>query len=145
MSLLELNEIKEILPHRYPFLLVDRVINWVPGESITTLKNVTINEPFFEGHFPQKPIMPGMLIVEGIAQSGIIMVSNLIKESNIKDPLFYLAGIEKVKFRKMVTPGDQLIFDVKLLKHRAQYLKCFGEAKVDGELVCQAEILSVAQ
>ena len=140
-----IEDIKNLLPHRYPFLLVDRVVSMDPGKSIKAIKNVTINEPFFQGHFPQKAVMPGMLIIEALAQSAAIMVSELLKESELDDPIFYLAGIDKVKFRKIVTPGDQLTLDVELIKRRSLYLRCQSVARVGSEIACEAEILSIAQ
>ena len=144
MSVTSIEDILHILPHRYPFLLVDRVVALEPGEHIHAYKNVSINEPFFQGHFPQKPVMPGMLIVEGIAQAAGVMCKNILPPED-QDRLTYLAGLEKVKFRQIVSPGDQLHYEVKCLQKRAYSFKCFGQAKVDGKIVCEATILCVAQ
>ena len=142
---MDINDIQKILPHRYPFLLIDKIIDYEPDLSAHAIKCVTINEPFFQGHFPQKAVMPGMLIIEALAQSAAIMVSELLKESELDDPIFYLAGIDKVKFRKIVTPGDQLTLDVELIKRRSLYLRCQSVARVGSEIACEAEILSIAQ
>lgn len=108
----DIQAIMECLPHRYPFLLVDRVLEIVPGEKIVALKNVTMNEPFFQGHFPGNPIMPGVLIVEAMAQAGGVLFSSQLKEKH--NNLFYFMGMDKVKFRKPVVPGDQIILEVKM-------------------------------
>lgn len=131
-------QIQNILPHRYPFLLVDRVTELEPGKRIVALKNVTINEPFFNGHFPGHPIMPGVLILEAMAQAGGMMVMN--PEIDFKDKLVYFTGIDKVKFRKPVTPGDQLRFEIELLRARSTIFKMKGKAFVDSKLVCEAEL-----
>lgn len=144
MSGKDIDAILELLPHRYPFLLVDRVVSLEPGESIHAYKNVSINEPFFQGHFPQKPVMPGMLIVEGLAQAGGIIFKMLEKPEH-RDRLTFLAGLEKVKFRQIVSPGDQLHYEVKCSHKRANSFKCFGQASVEGKIVCEATILCVAQ
>ena len=114
---MDIRKVMEMLPHRYPFLLVDRILEVVPGKKIKCLKNVTINEPFFEGHFPNAPIMPGVLIVEAMAQSGGCLF--LLSQPQIDDVIFYFMGMDNVKFRKPVVPGDQLIFEVEILKMRA--------------------------
>jgi beta-hydroxyacyl-ACP dehydratase FabZ len=113
----DIQKIMEILPHRYPFLLIDRIIDLVPGEKVTALKNVTINEPFFQGHFPGQPVMPGVLIIEAMAQAGGVLAC----ESRTTDrygQLIYFMGMDKVRFRKPVVPGDQIIFTAKILKLR---------------------------
>ncbi len=131
-------QIQNILPHRYPFLLVDRVTELEPGKRVVGLKNVTINEPFFSGHFPGHPIMPGVLILEAMAQTGGMLVLN--SNNAPKDKLVYFTGIDKVKFRKPVTPGDQLRFEMELLKARSTIFKMKGKAFVGSKLACEAEL-----
>jgi 3-hydroxyacyl-[acyl-carrier-protein] dehydratase len=127
------------LPHRYPFLLVDRVIECVPGKRIHAIKNVTINEPFFQGHFPQYPVMPGVLIIEGLAQTAGALCVNSLGE-DYKTELVYFMGIDRAKFRKPVLPGDQLHYHVRKIRNRGRVWRFFGEAKVDGQTVAEAEI-----
>jgi len=138
--MMDILEIQKLLPHRYPFLMVDRVLEYEPGQSIVAIKNVTVNEPFFQGHFPGKPIMPGVLMVEAMAQVGGILV-------NKSDPTdynsVYFMSIEKAKFRKPVVPGDQLRFEVALMQSRGKVSKFKGEAKVDGKVVCEAEFMAM--
>ena len=137
----DIQKIMEYLPHRYPFLLVDRVIELVPGDRITALKNVTINEPFFTGHFPGRPVMPGVLIIEAMAQAGGLLAI----ESNPADKrgqLIYFMGMDKVRFRKPVVPGDQLIFEAKLLKMRSKVAKMSGTASVDNQIAAEAELMA---
>ena len=133
------SEIFDLLPHRYPFLLVDRVLEYVPGTSITAIKNVTINEPFFQGHFPGVPIMPGMLILEALAQAGGILVSKSL-EGPLGDRIFMFTGVEKAKFRKPVIPGDQLVLRCMDLKRRMALCRMHAEASVDGKVVAEAEL-----
>ena len=136
----DIQAIMDYLPHRYPFLLVDRVLEIVPGEKIVALKNVTMNEPFFQGHFPSKPIMPGVLIVEAMAQAGGILFSSQLKENH--GNLFYFMGMDKVKFRKPVVPGDQIILEVQIVRQRSKAVKMAGTAKVDQKVVAEAEIMA---
>jgi beta-hydroxyacyl-ACP dehydratase FabZ len=133
--------IMEMLPHRYPFLLVDRVIKLIPDDQIVALKNVTINEPFFQGHFPAKPVMPGVLIIEAMAQAGGILAYETAS-SEKRNRLIYFMGMDKVRFRKMVFPGDQIILKAKILKFRSKVAKMSGTATVDGQLVAEAELLA---
>lgn len=126
----------KLLPHRYPFLLVDRVLEQ-DGDRVLTLKNVTINEPFFNGHFPGMPIMPGVLILEALAQSAAILALSIIGE---RRSLFMLTGIDKARLRRPVVPGDQLKMEVRLLKHHHPLWKMRGEARVEGELAAEAEL-----
>jgi len=129
------------LPHRYPFLLVDRVLEWEADKKITALKNVTINEPFFQGHFPGMPIMPGVLIVEAMAQAGgILAIASL--PTALASPLMLFMGLDQVKFRKAVVPGDQLVLEVEILKKRAKVIKLSGQAKVDGQVVAEALMMA---
>lgn len=129
--------IQNTLPHRFPFLLVDRITELVPMERVVGLKNVTINEPFFAGHFPGHPIMPGVLILEAMAQTGGLMLSGT--ENSIAGKLVYFTGIEKAKFRKPVVPGDQLRLEVEMQRYRRGMCKMTGKAFVDDTLVCEAE------
>ena len=131
-------EIQKVLPHRYPFLLVDRIVEIVPMKRVVGIKNVTINEPFFQGHFPGNPIMPGVLILEAMAQTGGFLLLNTEKDPSGK--LVYFTGINKVKFRKPVVPGDQLRFEVEFLKLRQNICKMKGQAFVEEKMVCQAEL-----
>lgn len=131
-------EIMERIPHRYPMLLVDRILEYVPGESAVGLKNVTINESFFQGHFPGAPVMPGVLIVEAMAQTAGILVVHTMGTAGT-DKLVYFMTIDEAKFRRPVTPGDSLHIHVKCLKSRGNVWKFRGEAKVDGVLCAEAE------
>jgi UDP-3-O-[3-hydroxymyristoyl] N-acetylglucosamine deacetylase/3-hydroxyacyl-[acyl-carrier-protein] dehydratase len=135
---LDSQAILKILPHRYPFIMVDRILDLIPQERVVGVKNVTINEPFFQGHFPDHPIMPGVLILEAMAQVGGVLLLNT--ESNPEDKLVYFTGLDKVKFRKPVRPGDQVRFEVEMLKYRQSLCKMAGKAFVANELVCEAEL-----
>ncbi len=130
------------LPHRYPFLLVDRIVEMDPGERVVGIKNVTMNEPFFPGHFPGSPVMPGVLIVEAMAQTGAVMV---IREGGdaLAGKFFYLAGVDKVRFRRPVVPGDQLRMELTVLSMRPRACKMAGRATVDGETAAEAILLSL--
>ncbi len=136
----DINAIKRILPHRYPFLLVDSIIDFEPGKKAVGLKNVTTNEPFFQGHFPQRPVMPGVLIVEAMAQVGGILLLN--DQQDIENKLVFFLGIDKVRFRKTVQPGDQLVMELEMLKNRRTTFKMAGKAYVKGQLVCEAEMMA---
>jgi beta-hydroxyacyl-ACP dehydratase FabZ len=140
-SELDIQEIMEMLPHRYPFLLVDRVLELIPDDKIVALKNVTINEPFFQGHFPGKPVMPGVLIIEALAQAGGIL-AYMTAPPEKRNRLIYFMGMDKVRFRKMVLPGDQIIFEAKILKFRSKVAKMSGTATVDDQLVAEAELMA---
>jgi 3-hydroxyacyl-[acyl-carrier-protein] dehydratase len=135
---LGITEIMEILPHRYPFLLIDRVVELVRKERIVAIKNVTINEPFFQGHFPTYPIMPGVLIVEAMAQAGGALLLTEIPDRH--DKLVLFTGIDQAKFRAPVVPGDQVRIELEVLKMRSRGATMRGNAYVDGKLVCEAEI-----
>jgi 3-hydroxyacyl-[acyl-carrier-protein] dehydratase len=132
-------EIQKLLPHRYPLLLVDRIIDYTPGKSAVGIKNVSFNEPFFQGHFPGHPIMPGVLIVEAMAQTGGIVLTQM---AETEGGLFLFAGIDKVRFRRQVIPGDQLVMTVELLwvKQR-RFGKMQARAEVDGQLACEGELM----
>ena len=129
----------ELLPHRYPFLLVDRIVEWDPGKRIVGIKNVTINEPFFQGHFPGHPIMPGVLIVEALAQTGGILA---LKAMGGGKRIAYFTGIDNVKFRRPVVPGDQLRLEVEMLQNRGRTCRLKGMAYVEGALVADAEMMA---
>jgi beta-hydroxyacyl-ACP dehydratase FabZ len=136
----DVREILGILPHRYPFLLVDRVLE-ATDDKVVALKNVTINEPFFQGHFPGHPVMPGVLIVEALAQAGGVLAARASGFDPTKQVIYFMA-LDKVKFRKPVVPGDQLILEVVPLRKGGQVWKLRGEAKVDGKVVCEGELLA---
>jgi 3-hydroxyacyl-[acyl-carrier-protein] dehydratase len=140
MEPMDVRGIQEIIPHRYPFLLVDRVIELEEGRRITALKNVTVNEPFFQGHFPGNPILPGVLIVEAMAQAGAILLLHSRPES--RGRVVYFAGIDKAKFRRPVVPGDQVRLEVEVIKLRSRTCLMRGEAFVGLDLAAEAEILS---
>jgi 3-hydroxyacyl-[acyl-carrier-protein] dehydratase len=136
--MLDINEIKEIIPHRYPFLLVDRIIEIEEGQRAIGIKNVTANEEFFNGHFPEFPVMPGVLIVEALAQVGAVAM--LKKEEN-KGRLAFFTGIDNCRFKKQVVPGDQLRLEVEMRRVRGSIGKGKGVATVDGQLVCELEMM----
>ena len=140
--MLSLREIQEALPHRYPFLLVDRILEIEPGKRIVGLKNVTINEPFFTGHFPGHPIMPGVLILEAMAQVGGVLLMRSLNERAEKKVL-YFTGIDGARFRRPVVPGDQLRFEVEFLQQRRQVCRMKGTALVDGIVAAEAELSAV--
>ncbi len=141
MSVLNIIEIMKLLPHRYPMLLVDRILELEPGQRIVGLKNVSANEQFFQGHFPGAPVMPGVLIVEAMAQCCAVLFLRDLPERDTK--LFLFGGIDKARFRKPVVPGDQLILECEVLQKRAGTVRMRGTAKVDGAVVAEAEMLSV--
>jgi 3-hydroxyacyl-[acyl-carrier-protein] dehydratase len=137
---MDVRQIMNLLPHRYPFLLVDKVVDCVPGESITAVKNVTINEPFFNGHFPGKPIMPGVLIIESMAQAAGLLSYATVGASKIR-PLYYLVGVDAARFRRTVTAGDQLVLKVVIDREKRGIWKYKCEALVDGKLAVSANIM----
>jgi 3-hydroxyacyl-[acyl-carrier-protein] dehydratase len=138
---LNIQAIMKLLPHRYPFIMIDRILELTPGEKVIALKNVTINEPFFQGHFPGNPIMPGVLIIEAMGQAGAVLAAETLEQKS-HGLLIYFMGMDKVKFRQPVTPGDQLIFEVKFLKQRRNVFKMSGTAFVDKKVVAQAELMA---
>lgn len=142
-AVLDSEQIKNYLPHRYPFLLVDRVTEIKKNESITAYKNITINEPFFNGHFPQKAIMPGVLQAEALAQAAGILILQSSKYEEVKDPIFYFAGIDSLRFKKIVVPGDQLYLHIKVIKSRRTLWKFSAIAKVNGEIACEGDLLLI--
>ncbi|GGI66034.1 3-hydroxyacyl-ACP dehydratase FabZ [Enterococcus alcedinis] len=137
MTQLNIQQIKEIIPHRYPMLLIDRVEELIDGEKVIAKKNVTINEPFFQGHFPHEPVMPGVLIVEAMAQAGAVALLSL---EQFKGKTAYFGGIDKAKFRQKVTPGDTLILEVEIIKVKSSAGIGKGIARVDGKKVAEAEL-----
>ena len=141
MAVMEQAEIQALLPHRYPFLLVDRVQELDPDKRIVGIKNVTINEPFFQGHFPGRPVMPGVLILEAMAQVGALLAFKSM--GNATRPVVYLTGIDGAKFRKPVVPGDCLRLEIDVVKKRAPFWKMQGKAFVEDELVCEAEVTAM--
>ena len=138
---MDVEEIKRILPHRYPFLLVDRILSLEIGKRIVGLKNISINEPLFAGHFPNNPIMPGVLIIEALAQVGGILALVSTPEQ-LGNPAIFLMGLDKVRFRKPVVPGDQLVMEVESLRGGKKFFKLAGKAFVDQTLVAEAELMA---
>ena len=141
MPLMDIQAIRDILPHRYPMLLVDRVLEIEEGKRIVGIKNVTANEQFFQGHFPGAPVMPGVLIVEAMAQCGAILFLRDIADRDQK--LFLFGGVDKARFRRPVVPGDQLRLECELVQRRGNSVKIRGTATVDGSVVAEAEMLSI--
>jgi len=141
MAIIDIMEIQATLPHRYPFLLVDRIQELEVGRRVVGIKNVTVNEPFFQGHFPQRPIMPGVLIIEAMAQVGGVLAFKSAPPAG--RPVVYLTGVDKAKFRKPVVPGDQLRFEIEVLKQRPPFWKMQAKAFVESALVCEAEMTAM--
>lgn len=141
MNSMDIYEVMEHLPHRYPFLLIDRVVDYTPGETLTAIKNVTVNEPFFPGHFPHRPVFPGVLMLEALAQATGILSFKTTQDLPTEDTLYYFAGIDSARFKKPVEPGDQLVMTVTLLKRKRNLWRFKAEAKVDGKVVCSAELM----
>lgn len=135
-----IKEILDLLPHRYPFILLDRVLEFEPDKTISGLKNVSMGEPFFQGHFPGEPVMPGVLILEGMAQAGAVLA--YLSTEDIAGKLVYFAGMDKVRFRKVVRPGDQLIYKIDLVRKKSKLIKVQCRAYVDDTLVTEAEQLA---
>jgi 3-hydroxyacyl-[acyl-carrier-protein] dehydratase len=140
--MMDIHAILKKLPHRYPFLLVDRVVSLEKGKTIRTLKNVTINEPFFTGHFPHRPVMPGVLMIEAMAQSAALLsFATLDMDGLDENTVFYFAGIDGARFKRPVEPGDQLVMDIFTDRAKAGVFKYRAEGRVDGELACSAELM----
>ncbi len=142
---MDIHSILEYLPHRYPFLLVDRVTEFESGFSLTALKNVSINEPFFQGHFPVKPVMPGVMIIEALAQATGLLALESTPEEKRKTSLYYFVGIDKARFKQTVEPGDQLVLHVEKLAERRGIWKFSAKATVDGKLAASAEIMCTSK
>ena len=142
MTELDIEQIKKALPHRYPMLLLDRVVDYAPGVSLTAIKNVTINEPFFQGHFPERPIMPGVFIIEAMAQATAVL--GLLSEEGSRhwNKLYYLVGVDKARFRRTVGPGDQLLIEVKFVALRRNIWRFSCAAKVNDTVVADADLLT---
>ena len=139
--MMDIHEILKQLPHRYPFLLVDRVLELEKGKRIQALKNVTINEPFFVGHFPHRPVMPGVLMLEAMAQAAALLAFDAVDKTPDDKTVYYFAGIDGARFKRPVEPGDQLIMDVTLDRMKAGIFKFSGVTRVQGNIVCQAELM----
>ena len=138
---MNIHEILKYLPHRYPFLLIDRVISLEPGKEITAIKNVTVNEPFFPGHFPHHPVMPGVLIVEALAQAAAILSFKTMDKLPDDDSVYYFVGIDGVRFKKPVIPGDQLVLKAAIVRHAQGLWKYAVRAEVDDVLVTEAQLM----
>ncbi len=139
---MDIHQIHQLLPHRYPFLLVDRILEIEPGKRVVGLKNVTINEAFFQGHFPGQPIMPGVLVIEAMAQVGGVLLMQTLKAS-VEKKIFYFTGIDRAKFRKPVLPGDQIRFEIELVQLRSRNCKLRARAYVEGKLAAEADLSCV--
>lgn len=137
----DVEKILKLLPHRYPFLLIDRVVDYTLGENLIAIKNVTFNEPHFNGHFPRHPVMPGVLIIEAMAQASGVLSRLAIGELNDEDDIFYLVKVDKAKFTKTVVPGDQLFIHTSIKRRMRNMVQYICEAKVDGKVVAKAELL----
>lgn len=138
---MDIHEILEYLPHRYPLLLVDRVLDVVPGERIVALKNVSYNEPFFPGHYPHHPVMPGVLVIEALAQTAAILSFKTMGGKPDDKSVYYFVGIDGARFKRPVSPGDQLVFEVSLLANKRGIWKFAAQAKVDGQVAAEAELM----
>jgi 3-hydroxyacyl-[acyl-carrier-protein] dehydratase len=137
---IDIKGIMEILPHRYPFLMVDRIVELEKSVRITALKNVSMNEPFFQGHFPGEPVMPGVLILEGLAQAGGVLAC--LSAPEMIGRLVYFAGVDKARFRRVVRPGDQLVYKLEMIKQKGKVTKMSGKAYVDDQLTTEAELMA---
>jgi len=145
VSEMYIEEIRRFLPHRYPFLLIDRVLECVPGETLTAIKNVSVNEPFFTGHFPETPIMPGVLVIEALAQATGLLGFKTMSEEPSDDLLYMLVGVDNVRLKRQVVPGDQLVLKAKVQRRSKVIWKFSCEASVDGDIVTTADLLCAAK
>ncbi len=141
MKSLDINQIKEYLPHRYPMLLVDRVLEWESGKTIRAIKNVTINEEFFNGHFPNKPVMPGVLMIEALAQTSALLAFLTMGQKPDENAVVYFLGIDNARFKRPVEPGDQLVMQVEILRQSRGIWKFKAHASVDGQLAVEGELM----
>ena len=141
MSIIDINEIKKYIPHRYPFLLVDRILELEEGKRVVGLKNVTVNEPFFPGHFPHSPVMPGVLIIEALAQAAAVLAFKTEGTVPDEDAMVYFASVDNVRFKRPVVPGDQLILEAEIVRTIRNIWKFKGVARVDGEVATEAEFM----
>jgi len=141
LSQMDINEILEYLPHRYPMLLVDRVLEVVPGERIVAIKNVTYNEPFFPGHYPHHSVMPGVLVIEAMAQAAALLSFKTMGGKSDDQSVYYFVGIDGARFKRPVTPGDQLVLEVSILSSKRSIWKYAAQAKVDGKVAAEAELM----
>ena len=141
MNSLDINQIKQYLPHRYPLLLVDRVLNWESGKTIDAIKNVTINEEFFNGHFPNKPVMPGVMTIEALAQTSALLAFLTMGQKPDENAVVYFLGIDKARFKRPVEPGDQLRMHVEIVRHSRGIWKFQARATVDDQLAVEAELM----
>lgn len=142
MAKMDIHRVLDMLPHRYPFLLIDRVVECVPGQSITAIKNVTVNEPFFQGHFPHRRVMPGVLVLEAMAQATGILAFETMGVQPDETMVYYLVGVDKARFKKPVEPGDQLLIQATLIRELKGIWKFSGTAAVDGNVVASGEFMS---
>ena len=145
MSTLSIQEILALLPHRYPFLLIDKVVDFEVHKSIKAIKNVTMNEPFFQGHFPGMPVMPGVLQLEALAQAMGVLAFKTLESGGVQrhdQQIFYFAGIDGARFKRPVVPGDQLRLEIEVLKHKRDIWKAMGKVTVEGDLACSAELMA---
>ncbi|MCM0044838.1 MAG: 3-hydroxyacyl-ACP dehydratase FabZ [Burkholderiaceae bacterium] len=141
MNSLDINQIKQYLPHRYPLLLVDRVLDWESGKRLTAIKNVTVNEEFFNGHFPHKPVMPGVLMIEALAQASALLAFLSIGQKPDDNAVVYFLGIDGARFKRPVEPGDQLRMEIEILRHARGIWKFHARALVDEQLAVEAELM----
>jgi 3-hydroxyacyl-[acyl-carrier-protein] dehydratase len=141
LNSMDIHQVLELLPHRYPFLLVDRVLSYEPGKTLVAVKNVTINEPFFGGHFPHHPVMPGVLIIEALAQAAAILSFKTINVRGDDQSVYYFVGIDKARFKRPVTAGDTLRLDVTLQRYKRGIWKFWTEARVEDKIVAEAELM----
>jgi len=141
--MMDINAIMKMLPHRYPFLLIDRILEFEANKRIVGIKNVTINEPFFQGHFPGHPIMPGVLLLEAMAQTGGVLALKSVPENEVQNKVLYFMSIDKAKFRKPVLPGDQVRFELEQVKQRSTIRGFKAAALVDGAVVAEAELMAM--